>query len=170
MTAYLIMFFLLLAGALLGGFGVFAYQFKKAKKDRMAYESARMELLDLQKDLRDMSVEQIRACSDHVREVYAMRQEDVTRYVKGTHAAYQLLNDLMGHFNSTLQVVPEVPQTAKAYIEKVRATADEIRILLNGISFENLAEVIAGMEASEAKALSNHVKLEQQQERLNEPS
>lgn len=168
--AYLFMGFLILAGALLGGFAVFLYQYKKAKQDRMAYENAKMELLELQKELRDMAVDQIRACSEHVREIYAMRQEDVTRYVNGTNASLQLVNDLMGHFNSTLQVLPEIPQTAKAYIERMRIAADEIRTLLNGISFENLAEVIAQMEASEAKALSSHVKLEQQQEKINEPS
>lgn len=166
--AYLFTAFLLLAGALLGAFFMFLWQYKRALKDRLAYEQARQDLLDLKKELRDVAVQQISLCSDHVREIYAARQEDVTRYVNGTNASLQLVNELMGQFNSMLQVIPEIPATAKTHLENIRRIADEIRTLLNEIKFENLSEVIAAMELSEQKALHNHNQLEQQQESLNE--
>jgi len=168
--AYLFALFLIIVGVAFGAFGMFLWQFKKAKQDRLAYEHAKMELLDLQKQLRDVAVEQIGLCSDHVRMLYAARQEDVTRYVKGTDASLQLVNELMGQFNSMLQVLPEIPATASMHMRKIQGIADEIRTLLNDIKFENLAEVIAALELSEHNALHNHTRLEQQQEKLNEPS
>lgn len=168
--AYLFAAFLILVGVALGAFGMFLWQFKKAKQDHLAYEHAKMELLDLQKELRDVAVEQISLCSDHVREIYATRQEDVIRYVNGTNASLQLVNELMGQFNSMLQVLPEIPATATTHMRKIQGIADEIRTLLNDIKFENLSEVIAAMELAETKALHNHSQLEQQQEKLNEPS
>lgn len=168
--AYLFAAFLILVGVALGAFGMFLWQFKRAKQDRLVYENAKMELLDLQKELRDVAVEQISLCSDHVRAIYATRQEDVTRYVNGTNASLQLVNELIGHFNSIIQVIPEIPATAKSYIESLHRVAAEIRSLLNDIKFENLEEVIAAMELSEQAALHNHAQLEHQQEKLNEPS
>lgn len=168
--AYLFTAFLLLAGALLGGFCVFLWQYKRALKDRLAYEQARKDLLDLKKELRDVAVKQISLCSEHVRMIYASRQEDVTRYVNGTNASLQLVNELLGNFNTMLQVLPEIPATAKTHIEKVRKIADEIRTLLNDIRYENLAEVLEALEQSECNALHTHSRLEQQQEVLNEPT
>lgn len=166
--AYLFTAFLLLSGGLLGAFCMFLWQYKRVLKDRLAYEQAKKKLLDLRKELRDMAVEQIRTCSDHVRQLYAARQEDVTRYIKGSDASLQLVNELMGHVNSMIQEVPDFPQSARQHVEQARAVADEMRRLLNEINFETLAELIAAMEASEAKALRSHNQLENQQEHINE--
>ncbi|MNQ98544.1 hypothetical protein D3C85_1142400 [compost metagenome] len=127
-------------------------------------------MLELQAELRDLTIEQITAASDNVRSIYKQRQDDVTRYVKGTDASLQLVNELMGHVNTAIGRIDRTSQSARAHIDHAHSVANEMRRLLNEIKFADLGEVLAAMNEREAQVLKLHQKLEDQQESLNERS
>lgn len=170
MEAVLYIGFLLLVGALIGGAAVVYLLRAKLLNSRKTYDKATADLLDLQKELRDITIEQITACSDNVRVLYEQRQDDVTRYVKGSDASLQLVNELMGHVNSAIGRIDRTSQSARAHIDHARKVADEMRRLLNEIKFADLAAVLASMDERETYLLDMHKRIETQQEIMNERS
>lgn len=150
LQVWLIVLFLFLAGALCGGLITLIVFRNRTRTMAEENDQVRKQFLEVQRSLRDLTLEQISICTDNVKEIHRCRQADVTLYVNRSNAALQLVNELLSQVNATVYAFTngaELSPAARTRVEEIRGTAEEMRSILNEIKFADLNTVLESMDS-----------------------
>jgi hypothetical protein len=170
LQVWLVVAFLFLAGGMCGwlcSLGAFRNRTKQMVESNDAY---RNQFLDLQRQLRDLTLEQISICTDNVKNIHMCRQEDVTLYVNRANAALQLVNELQSQVNAAIYGITngaELSPAVKIKVEEIRATAEEMRGILNEIKFVDLDTVLESMNGVSLVIMDQLDRMTKVSERVN---
>lgn len=154
---WVLLLFALLLGVILG-VGVVT---RKTRREVVAIRQQRdkltADMLDFQHGLRDQLLDQMALCTENVRTLYTTRQEDATRYTKAMNASLQLVSEVLvavANAETSIKRVGPVSPAVAAELSAIRQLCNEMRKIMSGVTFDELARVVASLSAAERHEIS----------------
>jgi predicted KAP-like P-loop ATPase len=130
---------------------------KHVAKIRETQDQLTLELNRMRSESRDLVIEQISACTDRIRDLYAARQEDVGRYTNALNASCQLVNEMLSSLSQIEAYLGRngfMLPSVQLDFEAMRQVGKEMRGILSSVSFEDLTRCLAALKKAEALELS----------------
>lgn len=156
---WILLLFALLLGAVLGAGVVVRNSRIEINKIRLQRDNLTADMLDYQHGLRDQLLEQMSMCTESVRTLYTIRQEDATRYTKAMNASLQLVSEVLvavSNCEATLKQHQAALPGVSAELKAIRLLCDEMRSIMNRVTFDELSRIVATLTEAERKVIDSY--------------